>query len=460
MGSKKRFEEVLNKYFGSEIFTSKEIFSMWFPLILDALFINGISLLTTSMISSSGQESIAAVSMINPLTTLLVCGLSAIATGGTVIVAQYKGKGDEEDISRASGQTIIITMVIAIAVCTIFIVFARPIVLFLYSGAEKLVIEKAVTYLAGASVSLVSYAFFAAVFAIFRGLGETKLCLRLTVYINLSYFVFSFIFLNIMHLDVLGTSFAYILARTIGAVAALVALIKARNTMVYIRAKDIFRFDSRIIHNMLKISLPFGMEQFVLQGGSLLVQKYMVVLGTQYIAANAVANSMLGIIYAGGQAVGNLSSAVIGRCIGAGKRELARFYGRAMLILSTFALAVGMLLVIPFMSCILPVFNPSAEIVPVIHKILTIALVPMLFLWPLANTTPNVLRSAGDATYTSVVSLASMWALKVGAGYLVAITFGFGIMGFWVCGVVEWLIRAIFYGARIHGNKWLTKNTI
>lgn len=457
---KKRVVSYLEKNFSSDLFTYKEIFSMWFPLILDAFFINGISLLTTSMISSSGQESIAAVSMINPLTTLLVCGLTAIATGGTVIVAQYKGKGDEEDISRASGQTLLFTVLIAVVICTLFIIFANPIVNFFYEGAEELVISKAITYLRGTSVSLFSFAFYTAIFAIFRGLGETKLCLKLTIYINLSYFIFSFIFLNLMNLDVLGTSLAYILARTLGGGIAIYYLQFAKNKLVTVHKKDIFSFNAKIIQSMLKISLPFGLEQFVLQGGSLLVQKYMVVLGTEIIAANAITNSLLSIMYAASQAVGNLATAVVGRCIGAGKKDQARLYGKSLIKLSTASLAVSIAIIMPFIKWILPVFHPAPDIVPIIYRILTIALVPILFVWPAANTSPNILRSAGDATYTSVVSLACMWALRVGAGYLAAVPLGFGIEGVWVCMVLEWLVRALFYQIRIAGQKWVTKKTI
>lgn len=86
--SKKYWEHFLHKQFSSDMFSYQEIFKMLFPLILDMFFINVISMLTTSMISSSSEASVAAVSMINPVTTLVLCLLNAIAAGGTVVVAQ------------------------------------------------------------------------------------------------------------------------------------------------------------------------------------------------------------------------------------------------------------------------------------------------------------------------------------------------------------------------------------
>ena len=80
---KTKVDDYLSKQYGSTMFSHKEIMSMLFPLILDMFFITAISMLTTSMISSSSQESVAAVSMINPIATLVLCLLNAIAAGGT-----------------------------------------------------------------------------------------------------------------------------------------------------------------------------------------------------------------------------------------------------------------------------------------------------------------------------------------------------------------------------------------
>ena len=68
---------------------------MLVPLIFDQFFISVIALLTTAMISSYSQESVSAVSL-----------YSAISSAGTVIIAQYKGHGDEEKMKKAAGQIV------------------------------------------------------------------------------------------------------------------------------------------------------------------------------------------------------------------------------------------------------------------------------------------------------------------------------------------------------------------
>lgn len=455
-----KIDNILSSQFSSTMFSHKEIFSMLFPLILDMFFIHLINMLTTSMISSSSQASVAAVSMINPLTTLVLCLLNAIAAGGTVVVAQYKGRGDKNKINEASGHTLLITIGISVIICTVMILFASPIVNLLYGNAEPLVVEKSIQYLSGVSISLIIYSVYSAIFAIFRGLGETKICLNLTVYINLSYFVFSYIFINIMKLDIMGTILALILARLLGSFVSIYHLFLKKKRMLYMKFKEIFQFNTQIFHSMLRISVPFGSEQLFFYGGSILVQKYMVELGTASIAANAIGTSLFSLSFAAPLAVGNLATTVIGQCVGGNKRDLARWYGKKLILLSNGLLIISLLIFIPLIPWLLGFFNPEPDTIPLIMKLMWIAIIPMPFFWAMSNVMPYTLRSAGDATYSSVVSLITMWVIRVGAGYIAAIPLGFGVEGVWACMSLEWVFRFILFWLRFKGDKWLSKQTI
>lgn len=457
---KNRVETFLSKQFSSTMFTYKEVLHMLFPLILDMFFINIINMLTTSMISSSGEASVAAVSMINPITTLVLCLLNAIAAGGTVVVAQYKGRNEPEQIKEAAGHTFLITIVVSLVVSLLLILFASPIVRFLYGGAEPIVISKSVEYLSGVSISLIIYSVYSGIFAIFRGLGETKICLNLTIFINVSYFAFSFIFINLCKLDILGTILALILARSLGSFVSIYHLFLKKKKILCLKLNSLLHFNPGIFHSMLKISVPFGSEQLFFYGGSIIVQKYMVVLGTESIAANAIALSLFGLSYAAPLAVGNLATTIIGQCIGAGHKDLARWYGKKLLYLGTFLVIASLFIFIPLMPWLIKFFHPSPENIPIILRLMWIAIIPMPFFWPMSNIMPYTLRSAGDATYSSIVSLITMWLIRVGAGYIAAVPWGFGVNGIWVCMSLEWIVRFFLFLIRYRGQKWLNKQTI
>lgn len=454
-----RADLFLTRQLSSEQFSYSDIFSMLLPLILDQFFINIIGLLTTAMISSSSQESVSAVSLVSPLYMMIYSIFNAIAAGGTVVVAQYKGRGDREKIRASAGQVMFATSLAAIILCSILMIFANPLVYTLFHAADAIVKEKARDYLIGVSLSLIFHSFYMGSFAVFRGIGETKVCLHLTMIINLIHLFASLLFINILHMDIAGTVISLIIARIIGGIIA-VYLVMHKKSSLSIHARDIFRIDFSILKSVFKIGIPFALEQVFFNGGGMLVQTYIVLLGTISVAANAIASSAFSILYACGMAVSTLSITIVGQCIGAGEKKLARRYGSKMIWLGTFVVLLSLVVFMPLMPLILKLYQAQANTLSLIYQLLWIAAIPMTFFWSLSNIMPCVLRSAGDANFSSISSLITMWAIRVGLGYLFAVPLGLGVQGVWICMGIEWAVRSVIFYLRFRSESWLTKKTI
>lgn len=458
-----KFDAYLDKTFTSTLFGHREIFSMLFPLILDQLFIFLISMLTASMISASSQLSVAAVSLVNPMSFLIMSMFTAVSAGGTVVVAQYKGRGDEESMKSAAGQVIFSTIAVASILTLVIVIVADPLIRIVYGGGstptDPVVLDKAIDYLVGMSLSTPTFAVYNGVFAVLRGVGDTKICLRLTVIINAIHLVASMLFLNVLKLDILGTALSYNVARIIGGAIA-IALILSQRTSIKLKARDIFKFNWKMQKSIVKMGIPFVMEQVFLNGGMVLSQIYMVSLGTVAIAANSITSSMLNLFYSGGCGVMALAITVVGQCVGSGNIELARSYGKKLLRLSNVVMLITIAIIYPLVPLILKLFAPEAETVGVIYQLMFIGIIPLPFLWSLSNVMPSVLRAAGDATYPSVASLIAMWVFRVGLGYLLAIPLGFGVHGVVIAMVVEWAVRGILFWIRFKGDKWLSKRVV
>ena len=444
----------LEKHYGSPLFTHQKIFSMLLPLILDSFFVMAINMLTTAMISSSSQESVSAVSLIGPINMMLYAVYNAISAGGTVIVAQYKGAGNEEKMKQAAGQLLVATPLSAVIGCLILTTFSGPIVEFLFKGVDAGVMQKAEEYLIGVSVSSIFLAVYMGGFSVFRGLGETKRCLRLTIVINLLHFLCSLLFINLWHLDIMGSVLALNIARFVGGAAAVFMLLSPRSVL-RVKARHIFRLDRRILRDVFRIGIPFGMEQLFMNGGTMLVQIYVAGLGTACVAANAIGNSVFAFIQAAPMAASTLAVTVIGQCYGAGDRELAKRYGKSMVRLTLGLVILSIALCLPFLPQILKLYKAPAETVDLIYSVLTIALVSMPLAWPISYIMPSVMRATGDAKFSSYFALVTMWVVRVGLGYVFTIPLGLGIQGIWVSMVLEWVIRSIVFWIRYRSGVWL-----
>ena len=91
---------------------------------------------------------------------------------------------------------------------------------------EETILVKAEHYLIGVAISAVFLSVYMSGFAVFRGLGETKKCLHLSILINVLHFVASFVFINILKLDIMGSALSLNLARLVGGMAAVLDVYK------------------------------------------------------------------------------------------------------------------------------------------------------------------------------------------------------------------------------------------
>ena len=150
-----------------------------------------------------------------------------------------------------------------------------------------------------------------------------------------------------------------------------------------------------------------------------------------------------------------LGVTVVGQCIGAGEKELARRYGKSMVWLCTALTVASLAIGLPLMPLILKMYQAPENTVSIIYSILAITAICMPFFWPSANTLPSIMRSAGDASYPSYFSLATMWVIRVGLGYLLAIPLQLGIQGVWIGMCAEWAVKTLAFWFRFRGDKWL-----
>lgn len=452
----KSLDAFLDRTLSGTVFSWREILHLTFPNVLDCLSVMFINMLITALISSNGEESVAAVSLITPLTWMITCIFSGISAGGTVVVAQSCGMKDPVRIRKAVGMTLWLTAVVGTVVCLPLLAFPRQVLTLLYPEAEALVLEKARIYLVGSAWSILVFTVYNACFAVLRGLGESGRCLALSVIINAAYLVFSILFLNLLRMDILGSVCALLLARFIGAAAA-VALLFLWKAPVKMSFGQIFTSDAGILRATLQVSIPLGLEQACSSLGNVVSEMYMISLGTTALATHAIANSMIGVWYSPAMAAANLAVTVVGRCYGAEKYDEAQHYGVRCNQIALILVALTSIVFIPLLPVLLGQYHPTQEVLAMAKKLLYWSIPSLLLFWPRSNTLPSTLRAAYDTLYPSVVSLAVLWVVSIGLGYVLAIPCGLGLLGVWIAMWASWAIRCVVFSVRFGSGKWLNK---
>lgn len=445
----------LEDAFTSEYFTYPQLRGMFFTLVVDQFFIIFINMLSTAMVSSTGEAAIAAANMVGSINSIVAIVFNSFAIGGSIVIARAKGHGDDHGIRNAIGGTIALCTITAVTLACGLLLLANVLVNLLYPAAEPLLVEYSIRYMRLIAISFIPYALFNAIFNAFRSLGDTRSSLFLTVVINVVHLVCSFVFINIMQLGIDGAGYSYIVARVIGASLALVWVLFVHNEH-HMRPRHLLHFSKRITREVASLGLPIASESALFQGGMLLVQIYLARLTTTDLAAHGVANSVLMLYDVTGNAVTALTSTVCGQCFGAGAYMLVRRYNQKMVAAGRVILLVTCFIIVPLMPLLLKMYNPSQQAIPIIYTCLMIATIGKPLIWCDSYVTPMALRAAGDVMYSSVVSVASLFVGRIAIGYVLTIVLGFGVPGVWLGMMIEWCIRAILLRRRVAGDKWLS----
>lgn len=431
----------------------KQIFAIIIPIFVDTAFIVLLSIMNTAMVSSSGVAAVSAVSMVDSINMFVMNLFIAVATGGTVIVAQYKGSGNQEMVSKAASQAISAVAVVSAAIGALVILFHSSALNLLFGDADAEVLRNAKIFLIGSCISYPFFGIYQAITGVLRGVAETKVCLVLSLILNVSYFLLNLLLINVFDMGVLGLSISIIAARVIGMAVSMIYLLKY-NQSLRIRIKEMFRVHLSLLKKIMFIGLPFAAEQMFFNGGKLLTQAFIVPLGTLAITVNAIGGSMGMLFQIGGTALSVAVVTVVGQSIGRKNIADARKFIQSIIWLSSlfFVLITGVILLL--FPLLVKMYAPPQEIVPDIFAVILLVSVTQPFLWSLSFIMPSALRAAGDSKFTSITSLLTMWLFRIILGYLLGITLGYGIMGIWVAMVAEWGVRGLIFAWRFKGDKW------
>lgn len=123
------------------MFSDKDLRKLIVPLVIEQILAVLVGTADTVMVSYAGESAISGVSLVDMFAYMVITILTALATGGAVIVSQYLGNKEQENANRAAGQLMVGTVLISALVCVICAGFNRLILHLLYGLAEESVLQ-------------------------------------------------------------------------------------------------------------------------------------------------------------------------------------------------------------------------------------------------------------------------------------------------------------------------------
>ena len=296
--------------------------------------------------------------------------------------------------------------------------------------------------------------------ALFRAQGNSKISMMSSLVMNVVNIGGNAILIFGFKMGVMGAALASLVSRAV-ACCAVLFLLQKPDCMLRVTGLSALKPDGKLIRRILRVGIPAGIENGMFQIGKLSVASLTSTLGTAAIAANAVANTTSTFLNIPASAVGMAVLTVVGQCLGAGEKEQAVWYARRLLLVAYCGAWVMNLSAFFFADhWALSWFSLSPEASAMALEVMMWFNIVSLFFWPSSFTLPNILRAAGDASFTMTVSIVSMWVFRVGFCYLWVLKMGGGLLSIWMGMYLDWAFRSICFTVRFVRGKWLEQKVI
>jgi len=443
------------------------LISLALPILLQNLITNSLGLVDTFMVGTMGEGPLAGVTLANIPVFVVQLMMFGIQSGSSVLISQYRGKGDMGAINRVMG----IGMYAAGAIGLTFalIMGFLPTQFMGLFGTDAAVVATAARYARIVGWSYLFDSFVQVYIGVHRAMGNPS---RGLVILGAS--MASNTFLNWMF--IFGNLGAPRLAEQGAALATLLARVLSCSIAVGWAVLDkqfklspalLFRPGGEMTRRFIRFSTPVMCnETFWGLGTSLFPTIMGHMEGSQEIlAAYAIAGNITNLCTVGVFAISGTAAILIGQEIGSGRADRVYSLGALLNALAfLFGLGAGLLFLGLLHWFVIPVLYPLFGLSSAAGDICTMMLTVVFTMMPLRSfectNIVGVLRGGGDVRMATLIDLTPLWVVALPLAVLSGLVFKAGIFWGYLSMMSENLVKGILGIRRFLSGKWINDVTV
>ncbi len=443
------------------------LISLALPILLQNLITNSLGLVDTFMVGTMGEGPLAGVTLANIPVFVVQLMMFGIQSGSSVLISQYRGKGDMGAINRVMG----IGMYAAGAIGLTFalIMGFLPTQFMRLFGTDAAVVATAARYARIVGWSYFFDSFVQVYIGVHRAMGNPS---RGLVILGAS--MASNTFLNWMF--IFGNLGAPRLAEQGAALATLLARVLSCSIAVGWAILDkqfklspalLFRPGGEMTRRFIRFSTPVMCnETFWGLGTSLFPTIMGHMEGSQEIlAAYAIAGNITNLCTVGVFAISGTAAILIGQEIGSGRADRVYSLGALLNALAfLFGLGAGLLFLGLLHWFVIPVLYPLFGLSSAAGDICTMMLTVVFTMMPLRSfectNIVGVLRGGGDVRMATLIDLTPLWVVALPLAVLSGLVFKAGIFWVYLSMMSENLVKGILGIRRFLSGKWINDVTV
>ncbi len=451
----------LKNHFVTERAFFISLFTIAIPIALQNVISLSVNFMDNLMLGSLGDNALAAASLGGqPFFILMIVGFG-FSSGGTVLIAQYWGKGNIEVIKKIISMTMRFLLTLSLLVSITCFFFSEQI-LSLYS-TEADVIKAGSEYLQLLSLSFV---FFSAASCFLTCLRAVELVRASAAIYSCSFFVnvfFNYMFIfgkfGAPELGVRGAAVGTVLAR-FSEFVLVILYMYFKEDRLRMRLSDFFKFDKTLLPDYIKHSLPVAGNELIWSVGTSITTLIIGRIGSHFVAANSIASLVFQIASVVSFGLASAACVTCGKAIGGGSTKLeAQKIANTLLVLLFCIGIIGGLFVISLSQIFPSFFDVSEEARTLASQMIILigCVMPIVAIDTLVII--GILRGGGDTRTALIIDCCAVWCLSIPAGLIFGLWLGFAPIIVYMVMRLDSVFKASAGLIRVLSGKWISNVT-
>lgn len=362
-----------------------------------------------------GDNALAAVGSAAPILNLLLVLFVGISMGASIMVAQYFGAKQREELSQTIGNCITLTAIASLIIMVLSLVITRPLLELLDTPVA--IIDWCEDYLLILFLGCAGSAFYNILCGVLRGLGDAFSALIYLLVATVLNIALDILFVAYFKMGVAGVAWATIIAQAISAVLCFLKLAKMAD--LFDLKLSYLKLHKTYANKVISLGLPSGLTQAIMSLAMIIVQALTNSFGEAFIAANVIVMRVDGFAMLPNMSFGTAMTTYTGQNVGAKKMDRVTQGAKQGTILAVLTSTTLTLLILAFGKQLMGIFTETTSLVELSRTIMGI-IAPGYIAVAVTMSLSGVMRGAGDTMTPMWISLFTTVAVRVPIAYILA----------------------------------------
>ncbi len=381
----------------------RHIITFAFPLLLGNIFQQLYNTVDTWVVGNyASNEAYAAVGTVGPVINMLIGFFMGLSSGAGVVISQYYGAHQEEDVQKTVHTAIVMTLCLAV-VFSIVGISMTPTMLRFMKMPEN-VIPEATTYLTIYFAGIIGLMLYNIGSGILRAVGDSQRPFYFLVICAILNTIGDLVLVLKFQMGVAGVALATVFSQCVSAVLVMITLMRSTGCIRLQPRK--LKIHWSTLKKIFSVGIPAALQMCVTSFSNIFVQSYINYFGDNAMSGWTTYAKVDQLLFLPMQSISLASTTFVGQNLGSGQPQRARKGVRLSLTLALSATAILTVPVMIFAPQIVAFFNSKAEVVAY-GSLLLRWLSPFYLLCCFNQIYSGALRGAGNSRAPMVIMLST-----------------------------------------------------